>query len=185
MLNGGELRYSNSVVVGEGGSVAGSGTFDAPGHWPFTVDGGWIGPGFSTGTLEFNSDFDLISGILELEANSLQDTDRVLIGGDFNIDNGLIEVMLAFAPEEGDILDFFAISGATNIPVGYNPVVGVAAAGSGVPFGTPFTVDIGGELFSGVVTSAVPIPAAVWLFGSGLLGLIFVSRRRSSASRHA
>jgi hypothetical protein len=26
--------------------------------------------------------------------------------------------------------------------------------------------------------SAVPVPAAVWLFGSGLLGLIGVARRR-------
>jgi len=179
-LNGGELRYSSGVVVGVGGAVAGVGTFDAPAHNPFTVDGGWIAPGFSPGTMEFNSDFDLISGILELEANSLQDTDKVLIGGDFNIDSGLIEVMLAFAPEAGDVLDFFAISGVTSIPAGYNPIVGIAAAGSGVPLGTPFTVDIGGELFNGVVTSAVPIPAAVWLFGSGLIGLIFVSRRRAS-----
>lgn len=30
-------------------------------------------------------------------------------------------------------------------------------------------------------TSAVPIPTAVWLFGSGLLGLIGISRRKKSA----
>ena len=30
-----------------------------------------------------------------------------------------------------------------------------------------------------VATSAVPVPAAVWLFGSGLLGLVAVTRRRS------
>ena len=182
MLNGGELRYSSSVVVGQGGSVLGTGSFDAPPHWPFTVDGGWIGPGFSTGTLEFSSDFELISGILELEADSLQDTDKLFIGGDFNIESGLIEVMLGFAPYEGDVLDFFTISGTTNIPAGYNPIVGIAAAGSGVPLGTPFTVDIGGELFSGVVTSVVPIPTAVWLFGSGLLGLVAVARRRRFVS---
>jgi hypothetical protein len=28
-----------------------------------------------------------------------------------------------------------------------------------------------------VTTQAVPVPAAVWLFGSGLLGLIGVARR--------
>jgi len=32
--------------------------------------------------------------------------------------------------------------------------------------------------FDNVTISAVPIPAAVWLFGSGLLGLIGVSRRK-------
>jgi hypothetical protein len=29
------------------------------------------------------------------------------------------------------------------------------------------------------VVNAVPIPPAVWLFGSGLLGLVFVARRHS------
>jgi len=39
----------------------------------------------------------------------------------------------------------------------------------------------GGDMsFSGTV-SAVPVPAAVWLFGSGLLGLLGVARRRQSA----
>lgn len=32
------------------------------------------------------------------------------------------------------------------------------------------------------IPTAVPIPAAVWLFGSGLLGLIAVARRRSQGS---
>ena len=29
--------------------------------------------------------------------------------------------------------------------------------------------------------SAVPVPAAVWLFGSGLLGLVGISRRKKEA----
>ena len=31
---------------------------------------------------------------------------------------------------------------------------------------------------SGVSHMAVPVPAAVWLFGSGLLGLLTIARRR-------
>jgi len=30
-------------------------------------------------------------------------------------------------------------------------------------------------------SSAVPVPPALWLFGSGLLGLIGISRRKRSA----
>ena len=51
--------------------------------------------------------------------------------------------------------------------------------------------EIEGEIFRGVLPgntgsmwvniAAVPIPAAVWLFGSGLLGLIGIARRKKTA----
>jgi hypothetical protein len=37
-----------------------------------------------------------------------------------------------------------------------------------------------GEMVFGA-TSAVPLPASVWLFGSGLLGLIGISRNKKAA----
>jgi hypothetical protein len=39
--------------------------------------------------------------------------------------------------------------------------------------------DINGTV-QGVDLQPIPVPAAVWLFGSGLLGLVAVSRRRAS-----
>ena len=36
----------------------------------------------------------------------------------------------------------------------------------------------GSGSYNGIPVSAVPVPAAVWLFGSGLLGLIGVARRK-------
>ena len=43
---------------------------------------------------------------------------------------------------------------------------------------TPGSVNISGTGDCSVSVSAVPVPAAAWLFGSGLLGLIGISRRR-------
>ena len=40
---------------------------------------------------------------------------------------------------------------------------------------------LNGIISTNVTVSAVPVPAAVWLFGSGLLGLIGISRRKKSA----
>jgi len=41
-----------------------------------------------------------------------------------------------------------------------------------------FTSD---QIFSGdIVNQPVPIPAAVWLFGAGLIGLVGVARRKTS-----
>jgi len=45
------------------------------------------------------------------------------------------------------------------------------------------TTDNGGAIFldnASLEVSAVPVPAAVWLFGSGLLGLVGVARRRKA-----
>ena len=70
-----------------------------------------------------------------------------------------------------------------------------------VEFGIPGVFDIGPEVFiselqfmnsferaeafggtlAGVSSSAVPVPAAAWLFGSGLVGLIGVARRKARA----
>jgi hypothetical protein len=58
-------------------------------------------------------------------------------------------------------------------------VVGDVCTGTG----TPVQVGpIAGQIptFNGVV-SAVPVPSAVWLFGSGLVGLAGVARRRKAA----
>jgi hypothetical protein len=44
-----------------------------------------------------------------------------------------------------------------------------------------WTLASDGTLSYGAATSTVPVPAAAWLFGSGLVGLVGVARRRRSA----
>ena len=57
----------------------------------------------------------------------------------------------------------------------------------GLPDNTPFDFfgfsieSVNGTVVStDIVNTAVPVPAAVWLFGSGLLGLVGIARRRRS-----
>ena len=56
----------------------------------------------------------------------------------------------------------------------------------GAPTNTPFEFfgfslqSVNGNVVStDIVNTAVPVPAAVWLFGSGLIGLVGVARRRA------
>lgn len=108
---------------------------------------------------------------------------------------------------EGFLFDFGKFS--YTVPMGPGPIVtttfntsDIGTVGLGTnPSGTlPFTDDdIGGspmksgpfpgfnanfdilELHVTSVISTVPIPAAVWLFGSGLLGLVGMARRKKAA----
>jgi len=48
-----------------------------------------------------------------------------------------------------------------------------------IPFGTVFTADTISAKLGQVQT--VPVPAAVWLFGSGLIGLAGIARRKKAA----
>jgi hypothetical protein len=61
---------------------------------------------------------------------------------------------------------------------------GVSSAGT--PAGPVLAYDLGHVSFDGHTLSftgnAVPLPAAAWLFGSGLLGLLGIGRRRSFAA---
>ena len=50
-----------------------------------------------------------------------------------------------------------------------------------LPFTDPSGFPIVMDYVGGVATNPVPVPAAVWLFGSGLLGLVGVARSKKAA----
>jgi hypothetical protein len=79
--------------------------------------------------------------------------------------------------------DIGTVAVGTN-PSGTLPLIADTIGGSPMKAG-PFpgfnaNFDITSVTITSYVTSAVPVPAAVWLFGSGLLGLAGVARRKKA-----
>jgi hypothetical protein len=82
-------------------------------------------------------------------------------------------------------------SGTTNIPVTFDwdidlsQVVALDGDGDGIPGNAMTSGPFPGltPAFYGTLTGqyAVPIPATAWLFGSGLLGMIGIARRKKAA----
>ena len=67
----------------------------------------------------------------------------------------------------------------TVVPTGYSPTQ--TGIGGSPMLAGPFPGDSANfDITSMTVTSVVPVPAAVWLLGSGLLGLVGVARRKRS-----
>ena len=106
--------------------------------------------------------------IYTLEQNTKNSIDGINFGivssaGAYNPNGGL-----ASDPLIQDSL-VFVLSGATGLTV--DDVSNVSFQ-YGTSFDEPIIPPTGGP------PAAIPVPAAVWLFGSGLLGLVGVARRR-------
>ena len=87
-----------------------------------------------------------------------------------------------FEPAGGDPLEFtFDVSGgdAATLYGGAGAIGGVILSATG--FTGDFTSDFVGTGSAVSDVAPVPLPAALWLFGTGLVGLIGVGRRRAKA----
>jgi hypothetical protein len=102
-------------------------------------------------------------------------------------DNNIAGISGYLGSRQSDIWTVSAFSGTTPVLA----TIFINDANSYVPFSLTgllgFNIDritIQGSASSGVLENltfqAVPIPAAVWLFGSGILGLLGLSRRRKA-----
>lgn len=81
------------------------------------------------------------------------------------------------APLDGSALELFGFTGNGGTGALQSYILGTATVAS------DGTVTLAGNAGSTTTTPPpVPLPAAVWLFGSGLLGLVGVSRRRKNAA---
>jgi hypothetical protein len=169
-----DLTFGTSYLVGN--------TFNTSGVdvavRPFT---------FSNGTL-------YSGGFTEVENGGLAGGS----GNELEVNNVLLSFL--FGSTNGLSLDFGEYGGNLNLLINgdfrnfntFSDIDGLNIGGVGVSVVNGFGNDIGSLSFSGIINefaiggqelwidniNAVPVPAAVWLFASGLVGLIGVSRRR-------
>jgi T5SS/PEP-CTERM-associated repeat protein len=169
--------YSD-VNVFEGGALNGDGAIVGN----VTVDGGTISPGNSPGTLIIDGDVELLSGFEELEAG-----DVLSVSGDLTLGSDFVFKLLFDTDEaadsgwmdsEGiysiDLEDFFEIDGSLIVADDFSledslEIIGLAD-------GQSLTICLLEEQVT-LTGSPVPVPAAIWLLGTGFFGLVGLRRK--------
>jgi len=159
------------------------------------ASGGTVSPGASPGILTVSGDYIQSSagrsGILDIEIGGLlagTEYDVLNITGTATL-NGTLKVSLIdlgggpFSPQLGDSFDILTaemLSGQfTSLSFAYAPLFDP----NHIAWRIDYLIDAIGttDVVRLSVVEAVPIPATMWLFGSGLLGLLGVARRRQAA----
>ena len=174
---------ADTMRIYAGGTLGGTGTILGD----VVNDGGTVGPGFSPGALTIDGNYTQTAGsVLNIEVAGLGaglfDTLTILGDATFEVGSTInFDFIDGFEPALGDTFDFFSAALVSADPGALNFTF------SGLESGFLFDTSLNADTFNfmalsdGVSTtsvSAVPVPAAVWLFGSGLLGLIGVARRK-------
>jgi hypothetical protein len=153
------------------------------------------GDGFTDGIAGFQLAVTWDTSKLQLESTVADISASVAsnLGGGFgdigsalgagSLEAAYVNVFGSFA---GSTFDLFSLSFKAIPPPSNSQVTTVSAGGliDGVNFGEYLGVNYDGANVT-VTTNEVPLPAAVWLFGTGLLGLAGVARRRNPAEAAA
>lgn len=169
------LSASNIDI--QGGTVTGAGTITGP----VTIGAAAsIGPGNSPGTLIIIGDIGLL-GTLDIEVGGtaagafdvLDVTGTANLSGDLNV-----SLWGGYNPFAGDSFDILT---ADTIFGEFNPF-SLAALDTGLRWDIAYILDdFGTDTVRLSVVTAVPVPPAVWLFGSGLIGFFRIARRNKAA----
>lgn len=157
------------------------------------LNGGWVGPGNSPGRLSITGDYtqDSLSSIT-FEVGGILPADSNILVGAYDVLSVTGAASLAgelqlswyngFAAEIGDSFDLFTAESFSGDFDQYT----LAALGLGLEWQTEFLIDEFGSTdvlrLSVLGVSQVPVPAAAWLFGSALLGLSLIARKRASVT---
>jgi hypothetical protein len=183
-LNGGNLKAAN-ITVNSGGTFNFNGGTLSVGQ--FTGDvanlGGTLAPGSSPGATNITGNYSQSptgTFAVEIGGTGPGQFDVLNVSGTATLD-GALSVSLfdlgsgLFTPHLGDSFDILT---ADLIQGGFSSLT-LAALDPGLKWDISYLTDaIGTTDVVRLSVAAVPIPAAVWLFGTGLLGLLGVAKRR-------
>jgi len=169
--------------LGQGGSLIGTetglklwGDLYGSGSVSNTTILGDVYVGNSPGTIEM-TDVDLSGSTLymELAGNGLAgiDYDRIIFNGDIDLTGIVLKIILSdgFTPELDDTFALFDFGNA--LVSGRFADILLPGLDSGLFWNTDELYNLG----SLEVSSTVPLPSAIWLFGSALIGLVGVRRK--------
>jgi hypothetical protein len=183
MINNGVIQVSAGSQAVFFGNASGSGSYSGSGTVFFE---GGLNPGNSPGLVNIEGDMGLgLSSHTIMEIAGLErgnEYDAFDIGGDLWL-GGELEVSLyglgtsLFTPQIGDSFDLFQ----ANTITGDFDLLTLASLDGGLGWQLDILADAIGftdVVRLSVVASTVPVPPSVWLFCTGLLGLIGIARRR-------
>ena len=165
-----------------------------------TDQGGTLAPGVAPGTTSIagsttvNGDFNLFSaGTLEIElmgTNPGSEFDQLIVNGmvDLNADSGtggILDLALDFAPSVGDSFTIVENDGTDLVSGTFHNLMEGATINEIFDsqvfnFVITYVGGSGNDIVLNVASaSTVPVPPAVWLFGSGCIGILAIARRRN------
>ncbi|VAW78064.1 hypothetical protein MNBD_GAMMA15-1108, partial [hydrothermal vent metagenome] len=181
----GSVNMSNGIVnafhLENFGQLKGTGIINAD-----VFNEGLVGPGQSPGVLNINGDFSqTVDGTLSIELGGLfsgAEYDVLNVSGNATL-AGILDVDLfdlgsgLFTPSLGSTFDILT----AETLFGEFDILTLATLGNGLDWELNYLVDEFGttDVLRLSVVSAVPVPAAVWLFGSGLFALMGVAKRKA------
>ena len=156
------------VAPWDGGLTSISDAVEYPDYWGASHDIGQVAPG--TGVLTFQTDNSLLTSTNTMFSDCCGFNGFIYEFPTLNI----ISASLASTNKP----DIFASS---RIVLLSPTLIGLDASGLGWGINVPGGINAPDQLIVSIdFQTAVPIPAAVWLFGSGLIGLIRLARRKVS-----
>jgi len=179
VASGATVDVQNATFINQG-ALQGNGTYHTLNATTALVNSGTLAPGVGNiGALTISGDYtQTTTGIFDIQLASLTSYDKLTVLGDMNLSGTLrIHDFGGYNPNLGNT---FTIATFDDGVADISDLTGIFSniVWSGFNPGVSFTASyFNHSIVLNATTAPVPVPAAAWLFGTGLLGL-FGSKRR-------